>query len=1010
MTIYVIGVDVGGTNTDAVCLDGNTVIDYSKVSTTADVTSGVKTALENLLSKLEKKGKIGTIGRVNIGTTHFVNAVIQRQNLTPVAVVRLCGTATNSLKPFVDFPDDLKQRICTSIHLINGGYQFDGQVITQVDKEEVLRCIEDLKKNQVKNVVISGVFSPVNGSQEEQVAALFRENYNDVSLTLSHHVGQMGLLERENASILNECLKPLCATTISAFTNALKELNLKCPLFLTQNDGTVISAEQTLDFPIYTFSSGPTNSMRGAAHLSDIKDAIVIDIGGTTSDAGCLMAGFPKEASARVKVGGATTNFRMPDVVSIGLGGGSKVKYQESDKGIHISIGPESVGFRLGTHAKVFGGDILTTSCIAVATNMATIGDPKHVEDLPKTVLNAARDEIHKMVEDLIDLVKLSEEDVVVILVGGGSILVDEKRKLKGASKVIKPPHFQVANAVGAALSQVGGMRDTVVALANTSRDDALKEAKEQAKQNAIEHGATPDTVEITEVSEVPLAYLPGNATRIKIKAVGNLKIDVKQTEAVKTQAPRLLPKEKELVSEVEKLPVSDSSQLKEASSQPIQPLQETEPEVDPNTGEWSLSYWDVECISIGAGILGCGGGGSPYLGKLMALQQLKEGNKIKIILPERLNTTPELTGVVATVAFMGAPGVIVEKIPSGKETSYAMQCMQDLFAAGFKEGSYEGQLGGVDIEKKDGGYFIDNFPIQSEVDPKMGKEAPKIVAVMSAEIGGLNAMEPLVVAARTGLPVVDCDGMGRAFPELQMFVPAISGNPLYPSTLADDTGIQRCVALQTDTPKDLENFFRVNVVKMGCAAALTFSPLKKEQLLQHSVLYSMSRAWHLGKAVLRAQRSKADPVESIVKHEAGKLLMKGKILDVARNRTGGFDKGTLLVDGIGAFTGQQLSVDFQNENLIAKVVKHTDAKLQGQVVATVPDLICITDVDSGEPITTEEVRFGLRVAVVALACSPLLKTEAALKVVGPKAFGYDDVEFKPIGEYKEHDPIPARA
>src|SRR4051794_31321111 len=204
---------------------------------------------------------------------------------------------------------------------------------------------------------------------EDDTAAIIEAEIPGASVTKSNEIGRIGLLEREHAAILNARLRDLARSTVKAFRRSISDLGITAPLYLTQNDGTLMSADFAEQYPVLTFASGPTNSMRGAAFLSDLKDAMVVDIGGTTSDVGALTHGFPREASVAVDIGGVRTNFRMPDVYSFGLGGGSHV--QEDP----LKIGPRSVGYRLTQEALIFGGGQLTTSDIAVAAGIAEIGD-----------------------------------------------------------------------------------------------------------------------------------------------------------------------------------------------------------------------------------------------------------------------------------------------------------------------------------------------------------------------------------------------------------------------------------------------------------------------------------------------------------------------------------------------------------------------------------------------------------------------------------------------------------
>jgi N-methylhydantoinase A/oxoprolinase/acetone carboxylase beta subunit len=443
--------------------------------------------------------------------------VVERRRLTPVAAIRLGLPATKVLPPMVDWPHDLRQAIGNHSYLAHGGTEFDGREISSLDEQELRDIAADIRGKGIRSVAVSAVFSPVNPQLEQQAAAILRDEIPDLAVTLSHEIGRIGLLERENAAIMNACLRDLAVHIVASFSKALTDLHIHAPFYLSQNDGTLMNADFAEKYPVLTFASGPTNSMRGAAFLSGVKEAMVVDIGGTTSDVGMLIHGFPREASVVVQVGGVRTNFRMPDVYSFGLGGGSLVR-QEDDQ---LKIGPQSVGYELTTKGRVFGGDTLTTSDIAVAGGLAEIGDPGAVQSLDKSIVQEAMALMQEMVEIAVDRMKTSAEPIPVIMVGGGSILIGQK--VRGASEMIKPLHFAVANAIGAAIAQVGGETDRIFSLEKMGREDALAQAREEAIQKAVSAGADPETVQIVDVEEVPLAYLPSNATRIRMKAVGDL-------------------------------------------------------------------------------------------------------------------------------------------------------------------------------------------------------------------------------------------------------------------------------------------------------------------------------------------------------------------------------------------------------------------------------------------------------------------------------------------------------
>ena len=511
-----IGIDVGGTNTDAVVMEGTQVIAGVKAATTADVMSGVVAALQAVLeaSKLSPD----SIDVVMIGTTHFTNAVVQRRDLAQTAAVRLGLPATASLPPMVDWPEDLKQTIGNHGYLAHGGNEFDGRVISPLNEEELLGIAADIKAKGISTIAITSVFSPVSSDFEKRAGEIFARALPGAHITLSSDIGRIGLLERENAAIMNACLRDLSAKVVDAFGDAIKAAGIKGKFFLTQNDGTLMEASFAKQFPELTFASGPTNSMRGAAFLSGVGDAIVVDIGGTTSDVGSLHKGFPRQATVAVEVGGVRTNFRMPDVFSIGLGGGSHVV----DGPDGVKVGPQSVGYRIVTEALIFGGSTLTTSDIEVAAGRAELGDKSKVAHLAPDLLDRTQKKIMSMLEDCVERSRLSPDPLPVIVVGGGSILVHGPI---GGLEVIKPNHFAVANAVGAAIAQVSGEVDRVYTLADISRDAALADAKQRATDAAVAAGALRESIEIVDVEDVPLAYLPGNATRVRVKAVGELHV-----------------------------------------------------------------------------------------------------------------------------------------------------------------------------------------------------------------------------------------------------------------------------------------------------------------------------------------------------------------------------------------------------------------------------------------------------------------------------------------------------
>ncbi|MGH8905673.1 MAG: hydantoinase/oxoprolinase N-terminal domain-containing protein [Egibacteraceae bacterium] len=509
-----VGIDVGGTNTDAVLMDGRRVVAEVKRPTTADLTSGIVEALRDLVSQ----GAVD-VEAVMVGTTHFTNAVVEARRLLPTAAVRLGLPATLGLPPMVDWPQRLRRALGGHVWLCHGGHEFDGRSLWPLDPDELRRVAAEIGAKGLRSIAVSSVFSPVNAECEQRAAEIFATQLPGVAISLSHEIGRIGLLERENATILNACLREVAVTLIGALTAAVAELGITAPLYLSQNDGTLMSAEHAERYPVATFACGPVNSMRGAGFLSGLPDCAVVDIGGTTCDVGILRDGFPRQASAAVEIGGVRTNLRMPDVRSIGLGGGSRVR-----DGPRPRIGPDSVGYELSRRALVFSGDTLTATDLAVAGGLAAIGDARQVAGIDQDLVRRGLEWIERTVAQAVDRMKTSPRPLPVVLVGGGSVLIGQR--LTGASALVRPDHFAVANAVGAAIAQVGGEVDRIVSLTDQSRDQALARAKDEAAGMCVAAGASPDSVSIVDVEEVPLAYLPGNATRIRVKAVGDLDLE----------------------------------------------------------------------------------------------------------------------------------------------------------------------------------------------------------------------------------------------------------------------------------------------------------------------------------------------------------------------------------------------------------------------------------------------------------------------------------------------------
>ncbi|MEV0381176.1 hydantoinase/oxoprolinase family protein [Nonomuraea sp. NPDC050643] len=508
-----VGIDVGGTNTDAVVISpSGEVIAWTKSPTTQDVTGGIRSSLATVLDALGPDRD--AVSRVMLGTTHATNAIVRRRDLGRVVVIRLGAPAATVYPPLTGWPADLRDTVLVGSVLAGGGHLVDGFPIAELDRDGIRRALDKLE-GRFDAVAVCGIFSPSFPEQELEVEALVQEHVGiDVPISLSNEIGELGLLERENATVLNAALYGVARDITTALTTVVAEHGLDAATFFAQNDGTFMAVEYAARYPVLTIGSGPANSIRGAAALSGAGDAIVIDVGGTTSDLGVLVGRFPRESTMPREVGGVRTNFRMPDILSLGIGGGTIVDVAAG------APSNDSVGYRIAQEALLFGGSTptLTDAAATGSTVLAGRGLPPLDRSL-LAALEGALAVAHDRIESAVERMSLGRTGLPLVVVGGGGFLVPDQ--VLGASEVVRPELGAVANAVGAAIALAGGRADRLCDLAD--RAAAIEETSRAAIEKAIQAGADPARVEIVDVLETPVSYTAQPTLKVAVKAAGPL-------------------------------------------------------------------------------------------------------------------------------------------------------------------------------------------------------------------------------------------------------------------------------------------------------------------------------------------------------------------------------------------------------------------------------------------------------------------------------------------------------
>lgn len=487
-----LGVDVGHTNTDAVVVDADgAVVASVKVPTVPDLAATIRDAVATLLGR----PGVGAaqVGCVTLGATRATDAIRNRTGLRRVAVLRIGSPLTRAAPPLVGWPDGLRGAIAAGSAIVAGGCEVDRARIAPLDEAAVAAFASDLGP-RTDAVAVTAMFSPVDPADELRAATILRDALGEIPISMSHEIGSMGLLERENATVLNAALSGDTAGVADALREAVRHNGIDAECYLTQNDGTQMVLTYATRFPVLAIGSGPANSMRGGAHSSGRSDAVVADIGGSSTAVGRLVGGFPWESRRTYTVAGVATNFRSPEIVEVPVGGGSV------------------------RDALCCGGSVPTLTDAAVIAGRTRFGTCP-VPDSKAGLLAERLADADRLLADAVDRVGLGADDLPLVVVGGAGEIAPER--LPGVPEVLRPPHYAVANALGAAIAPVSGYAERICAGRPDLLRGALEDLTADAIGRAIQAGADPDQVRVTGVEEVPLAYLRDPGVRIKVRATG---------------------------------------------------------------------------------------------------------------------------------------------------------------------------------------------------------------------------------------------------------------------------------------------------------------------------------------------------------------------------------------------------------------------------------------------------------------------------------------------------------
>lgn len=509
-----IGIDVGKTSTDAVLMAGSEIVATSRTKTSPDPSASIASAVTPLLQASHVRPV--EIDAVMVGIAPLARAFEEGRGLQRLGVLRIASPALGVAAPLHDWPIDLVSSLDAGIACLSPAPRPVKDAPASFDAGELLDAVASLHRIGIRALAVSAPGAVEQRYIECEAATLARSAFSDLELSLASDFGESIGVESENAAIINAALGSLAERTLRSVEAALHRLQIGGPIFFSRNDGTVASPAHTRAFPLGTLASDAANSIRGAVHLAGVENAVVIDIGGNSTLFGVLAEGFPSVRPTMVSIRGVPLQLSLPDMLSIDIGGGSVVR--QGDGGV-LTIGPDSVGAALDSKARVFGGDTLTVTDLAVAAGRLHLGDVSRMREVSGRLVQQALELFHARIESGAALASRDAGELPRVLVGGGALLV--ARPWGGWTPRVLPAHHDVANAIGAGIAPLSEHTDRVYSYRAMSREAALAQACAEVLRRLRDAGAVDGAAKIVSVEETPLATEAGDLVRLRVRASG---------------------------------------------------------------------------------------------------------------------------------------------------------------------------------------------------------------------------------------------------------------------------------------------------------------------------------------------------------------------------------------------------------------------------------------------------------------------------------------------------------